>query len=301
MILNDRRLKDITKILRGKNGTASLKKALDELLELMDETKTTYSAAEMDRVIEVDGMLAGLLCIVRKDHEDYRELREDALLLLQDMMAKCTKENRWLAVDSEGFLDTVLARASIQDDDAKTERGHALGVIMNLATFPSEEDLSTRLNNHDGLLEVVLHAISNEKFKRPLDNALGFIFNICASPDTPLLRGLAMYPGLCKTIEQAIHTWASTSKASDYAKDIKERLMPLMWTFTVDTQFELTSLRSEVTSLRAEVTASNARIESILGNIASSLNVDAAHSNGNGKRGTDTEVEGKGGKRSKRK
>ena len=187
---------------------------LDELVEVLensedatvlDETaeevwKLTGIKENCKRLVEADGLIGGLIRVMGKDGEGFREAREEAMWAIRRIALYGSDEVKKGLFEYDGLVDCLLGRMR---EGGEEERELAVLAIRDIAG--GDMEVKKGLFKHEGLIDGLIEVAEqtgNEYFNARW-NAVEAMNNI-ADGDDEVKAGLFHFPGLMMCIERIL-------------------------------------------------------------------------------------------------
>ena len=185
---------------------------LDELVEVM-ETSEDFTALEETAeavaglafnnetnckvLVETDGLIGGLMRVMRKGGEGFREAREKAVRAIDNTAYFGSDEVRKGLFEYDGLVDCLLGRMR---KGGELERRYAVGVIVNITR--GDREVKKGLFKHEGLIDglVELAGLTGHEDVDARQNAVCVMNNIAVREDE-VMAGMFHFPGLMTCIE----------------------------------------------------------------------------------------------------
>jgi hypothetical protein len=191
-------VKDLVKVLTTSNGKVALETAAKTVSELgkVGENKL--------KLVEEEGLIGGLVRVMKMDGESYRVAREDAVTAIYWIACHGSAKVSKGLLKHEGLIAGFVEILGRKRSEYKLARENALAAISNIACGADAQVLKG-LFKHEGLIAglVEILGLKGSEYLWSRENAVFAITNIAYGTDE-VKAGLFHFPQLMSRIEAII-------------------------------------------------------------------------------------------------
>ena len=197
-------VKDLVKVLTTSHENTELETAAKTVLELGKLGVSNGYVPKLN-LVEVKGLLMGLVRVMRKDGESFRAAREDAVGAIYWISYLGGVKVKKGLFKHGGLIASLVKIVGQKGSEYKRARENAVVAINGIA-FGADAEVLKGLFEHKGLIAglVEILGLKGSEYKWVRENAVAAIKRIANGSDDEVKAGLFLFPQLMSRIEAII-------------------------------------------------------------------------------------------------